>query len=142
MATTAIRRSRARVVALVVTAVVVVVVALALARAWRGTTPDEQANAEVVGGTPVADANLAAIADSAVFFGHQSVGRNILDGVSAVYAAEGLEPPVIVESGSAPSAEAAFAHARVGKNTDPLSKMADFAGLLRSGYGQWAESRS
>jgi hypothetical protein len=33
-----------------------------------------------------------------VFFGHQSVGRNMLDALPTVYASNGLEAPTIVES--------------------------------------------
>jgi hypothetical protein len=85
------------------------------------------------------DEALAAVAEGRVFFGHQSVGMNILDGVTSAYASRGLEPPGVLESPSAPGVESAFAHAFIGQNGDPSMKVADFAAMLRAGQGAWAD---
>lgn len=114
-------------------AVVVVVSACSFAGRSEGPSAGPQ-------GSPAADvAPLTTIANSSVFFGHQSVGMNILSGVTAVYSAAGLEPPTMLESASAPPAVAAFAHAYIGENGSPSTKMAAFAAILRDGMGAWAD---
>lgn len=77
---------------------------------------------------------LTQVASLNVLFGHQSVGRNILDGVSAVYAANQVAGPPITElvDGSG-SPGTGIAHAAIGKNGDPLGKLVAFDTLLRSG---------
>lgn len=86
----------------------------------------------------ITDSELTAAADTRVFFGHQSVGMNILDGIPAVYEGRAPEPPVIVETSSPPEGPA-VAHAFVGKNTDPFGKLADAERLLAAGLGSWAD---
>lgn len=88
--------------------------------------------------SPPGDDALAAAAQTPVFFGHQSVGKNILNGIPTVFAAAEQQPPEIVESTSPPDTERGYAHAYIGKNGDPLGKLADFSEKLRTGYGQWA----
>src|SRR5687767_6913894 len=57
-------------------------------------------------------AQLEQVAALRVFFGHQSVGRNVLDAVPAVYAAAGLAAPAVVQATDAEAAsEAAIQHA-------------------------------
>lgn len=76
--------------------------------------------------------NLALAAAQRVFFGHQSVGRNILDGIGAVYDDHGMSSPPIVDS--APDAAGGFVwETEIGENTEPLTKIADFDGRLRDG---------
>ncbi|ORC28999.1 hypothetical protein B4O97_18930 [Marispirochaeta aestuarii] len=86
--------------------------------------PDEQVNNA-----------LEKIADMKIFFGHQSVGRNILSGVDDL--ARGAEIPVRMvtfESGDSPDDVNIF-DAHVGENTEPSSKIHDFADMVRSGVG-------
>lgn len=84
--------------------------------------------------------SMPLVAESAVFFGHQSVGRNILDGVPLVYATAGVDAPQVVESATPPTQDAAFAHAYMGTNGDPQSKIDAFGQTLRSGMGTWADA--
>lgn len=74
--------------------------------------------------------DLRVVCRARVFFGHQSVGSNILRGIEPVYATAGETAPRIVESGQPPSDDAFLAHAKVGKNRDPLSKLADFNAIV------------
>lgn len=80
----------------------------------------------------VADADLQAAADRRVLFGHQSVGWNIIGGVEDLYSRSGVDAPDVrhveahVPSGSA----GVFAHAEIGSNGDPESKMAAFESLV------------
>ncbi len=71
-----------------------------------------------------------------VFFGHQSVGYNIIDGIADVMNERreiGLN--VIETCDPQQFSKPVFAHARVGRNTDPLSKIQGFRDILSSGVG-------
>jgi hypothetical protein len=71
-----------------------------------------------------------------VFFGHQSVGMNLLDGVSAVYAAHGLAAPVIAQDRAPAGGDGGFIdHAFIGENEKPQLKIADFDAKMRAGTG-------
>jgi len=81
--------------------------------------------------------DLARVSRTKVFFGHQSVGMNMLDGVRAVYAAHGMAAPVIEEGGAQPGRDGGFIdHAFIGENGNPLLKIQDFGAKMRSGIGQ------
>jgi len=87
---------------------------------------------------PISAEELAQAAEVRLFFGHMSVGENILSGISALYAAEGLTQPRVVQfpvEGPLPQvlASGAVAHAQIGQNGDPLGKLRNFDALLRSG---------
>lgn len=66
---------------------------------------------------------LSVAARARVFFGHQSVGQNVLDGVEGVYAAHGRPTP------------ATWSDVYLGENGDPLSKLEEFDARLREGLG-------
>lgn len=68
-----------------------------------------------------------------ILFGHQSVGRNLLDGVRALAVEAGVSAP-IVES-RAPTATGGITHFKVGNNGDPLGKIRDFAAVVDGGTG-------
>lgn len=94
----------------------------------------------------VADAvtaeELSAAARVKVFFGHQSVGMNLIGGVPGVFAGKGVPAPRIVEVGEQTGlpAEGGFlAHAYVGENGDPVGKLRDFDAKLRSGLAEQVE---
>lgn len=75
----------------------------------------------------VTDAQWAALAKRRIFFGHQSVGGNIMQGVAEVLAANPSIPLKVVESRDVSDSLApAFHHALVGRNDFPLEKFADF----------------
>ncbi len=71
-------------------------------------------------------ADLDQVLRTPVFFGHQSVGANLLTGVPAVFAAAGLDPPP----------DTLIAEDLVGENGRPLSKLDDFATILRNGMAE------
>jgi hypothetical protein len=70
---------------------------------------------------------LSAAARTKVFFGHQSVGRNVLDGLGGLYAAHGLTAP------------SSWSDAYIGENGDPLGKIDDFEARIREGAGAEAD---
>lgn len=80
--------------------------------------------------------DLEAFRAKRVYFGHQSVGKNILDGLSRMYSDAG-DPPNIQEvsrSADAPNPTGGvLLHSRIGENGDPQSKFAAFDRMMRSG---------
>lgn len=89
-------------------------------------------------------ADLAVVTNRRVFFGHQSVGQNIISGVSGVFAEHSATPPEIVELTGGAAVPAGgegglISHAMVGQNRFPESKLEEFANLLRTGMGKEVE---
>lgn len=70
-----------------------------------------------------------------VFFGHQSVGENILQGLEELYEQTDLMPPPIIAltDDSLPDSlpSSCLLHKRIGENREPEEKIADFAATLR-----------
>lgn len=84
----------------------------------------------------ISSADLQASATVRVFFGHQSIGGNVLKGVTRLYDAGGLGKPNLIDitnGASLPSSGGFIAHAYVGRNGQPLEKLADFDAILRGG---------
>lgn len=80
---------------------------------------------------------LAKVSRAKVFFGHQSVGMNVLSGVPGVYAAHHMAAPTIEQDGTRPDADGGFiGHAFIGENEKPLLKIQDFAANMGSDIGQ------
>ncbi len=80
--------------------------------------------------------NLRELAASRIYFGHHSVGDNMLSGLELIAAEEGVSGIHVVDLDSTSDPElpgAFFAHSRVGRNMDPKSKVDDFARRLRGG---------
>jgi hypothetical protein len=77
------------------------------------------------------------LAAKRIFFGHQSVGQNIIDGIKSVmdgYPAVRLN--IHQTSNPGDMGNAVFAHSPIGLNMDPKSKIDDFRTILESGVGQ------
>jgi len=81
-----------------------------------------------------------ALSRKKIYFGHMSVGFNILDGIRDFMQGERQARLNIVET-SDPSAfrEPIFAHSPIGKNAYPLSKIDNFRSILESGVGDKAD---
>lgn len=80
---------------------------------------------------------LADVSRTRVFFGHQSVGMNVLDAVRGVYAAHGMAAPAIEVGDASPGKEGGFiSHAFIGENEKPWLKIQDFEAKVRSGAGR------
>ncbi|MDH2414810.1 hypothetical protein [Nocardioides sp. CER19] len=79
---------------------------------------------------------LQTVARTKILFGHQSVGANLLGALPDVYRQAHLPAPLIVETRDvATSARGFIAHAYVGRNGDPLGKLADFSRLVDGPLG-------
>jgi len=87
--------------------------------------------------TRLGDADIVRLASKRVFFGHQSVGRNIMDGVADL--AREHEPAALMivgpETAEGISTGGFFAHGLVGKNRDPQGKTDAFVRVLQDGLG-------
>lgn len=78
--------------------------------------------------------------ETRVYFGHRSVGKNILSGVSDVYSAKGVSQPEVIEvpiDGTVPKAasKGMILHTQIGENGNPTNKLANFDSMMRSGIG-------
>lgn len=75
-----------------------------------------------------------------IFFGHQSVGYNIIEGVRELLKEYPAIRITIVETDDPDRFDdPVFAHTRVGINGDPASKLEDFERFLESGIGNRAD---
>lgn len=79
---------------------------------------------------------LPEVSECAVYFGHQSVGRNILEGLEDIRREAGSTGPRIVAIRSADDISGpGVYHAEIGENTDPEGKIRAFAAALLGGVG-------
>jgi hypothetical protein len=80
----------------------------------------------------ISEETVVKVFQKKIYFGHQSVGNNILQGISLLapdYSARVVALESLEGRSSAPSA---FYHSRVGSNSDPKSKVDDFVANIRS----------
>lgn len=87
----------------------------------------------------IPDEKLEILLRKKIYFGHQSVGENIIDGILSLPTSKvgGL---AIKESFNSESfKDHNFLHSSIGKNGDPLGKIADFKKKIDSGMGRKAD---
>jgi hypothetical protein len=83
---------------------------------------------------------LQVLAAKAIYFGHQSVGSNIMSGVQAQIAANpGTALRVVGSSAASALAAGVFAHSGNGSNGDPGGKNNAFEATIRAGVGGAAD---
>ncbi len=81
-----------------------------------------------------------ALARKRIYFGHQSVGQNILDGLRAVLGSSPHIPLDIRETADPRDFDRpVFAHSLIGQNRDPKGKIDHFRSILEGGIGQKAD---
>jgi hypothetical protein len=86
---------------------------------------------------PLTRADWDTTAQRTIFFGHQSVGDNILEGVRQIGLKEQWPPLRIVDVQTlGPDGGPALAHAKIGRNGDPASKVKSFQEALDAGVGK------
>ena len=84
----------------------------------------------------VPDKYWAKLAEKKVFFGHQSVGYNLIDGIIDILNEyKHIKLKVVETDKAAKFDRPIFAHSRIGKNTDPASKVKGFRNIMDSGVG-------
>lgn len=119
-----------------VVAVIVLVLALALVMADRWS---KEKSTTIHGNvaSAITTADLNAVARTRVFFGHFSVGMNMLNAVPGVYADHGVSAPPIEQGGTQPGPKGGFiAHQFIGTEADGKPPLEDFDRTMRSGMGQ------
>ena len=83
---------------------------------------------------------MNSLATQRIFFGHQSVGQNIVNGLKDILR---VHPTIRLNIGEGSRPEdlrkPGFFHAEIGKNFDPISKIDHFGKILESGIGQRAD---
>lgn len=83
---------------------------------------------------------LKAVAGKKIFFGHQSVGFNILEGINDIVGENpAVELNIVKTADTAAFDSPVFAHNTVGLNDDPRSKLRDFENQLQKGIGNNAD---
>lgn len=92
-----------------------------------------------VAAAAISPEELSQAADRRLFFGHMSVGKNVLSGVQDVYATRNAGAPEVMEfsrdagAPQLPGDGGIFAHALIGRNRHPQEKLANFDAALRGG---------
>lgn len=75
--------------------------------------------------------DLTTVQSARIFFGHQSVGGNIMDGVQDLVKESGVRLNILDASADAGQLPASFLlHTPVGKNTEPKTKCDDFKRII------------
>jgi hypothetical protein len=77
---------------------------------------------------------LESLSGKKIFFGHQSVGWNIIDGLKDIAREKGRAGFNFVETRTPGDAPGLY-HAAIGQNGDPLGKIKDFEAIMRGGMG-------
>lgn len=86
------------------------------------------------------DNELKTLAARRVFFGHQSVGMDILNGVGDLLGRSGSQALRVTHTTDASAlTPGTLAHAAVGKNGDPLGKIRAFTEFMDAGLGGHAD---
>jgi hypothetical protein len=82
-------------------------------------------------------AKLEKLLGSRIYFGHQSVGYNIIQGLQDLLASKGLPGFNVVETKTpVGTREPSFFHSPIGENGDPLGKIRAFESILSAGMGK------
>lgn len=76
---------------------------------------------------------LEVVSRHGVFFGHQSVGFNLVEGLQSLAAAQGVPLRVVRTDTGAGIAPSTFAHGVVAENGDPRKKLRSFEAILTGG---------
>ena len=88
----------------------------------------------------ISTSDLEQLAAKKIYFGHQSVGADIIKGMQELLSEDGRISPRFTETKTATDFSApVFAHFYVGENTRPIYKIEDFTATLTSGIGEDAD---
>ncbi len=112
----------------------IAVAAITVAACGDAMSIDDPTRTELPSLRSVSDSQWSRLAATRIFFGHQSVGGNVMDGVADVLKDHPGIALRVVESRTADS-QPGFFHAAVGRNDYPLEKFKDFAAIASNGFG-------
>lgn len=85
--------------------------------------------------TPQLQDDLAALRSTRIFFGHQSVGNNIMEGVEALQKDNHVQIPIFDLKDNRTLPEGFIVHTKVGENEKPNTKCDDFRMILDQQLG-------
>ncbi|MBN2020375.1 MAG: hypothetical protein JW749_09135 [Sedimentisphaerales bacterium] len=116
---------------------VFVAVGLSLLFHVKTTLRFERATAPLPKANDMPAERWSKLAEAKIFFGHQSVGYNIVNGIEDVIRnGNPMKLNVVETSSPRDFAGPVFAHSPVGKNRQPTSKIEQFAEIMNSGVGE------
>ena len=88
----------------------------------------------------IPESKLEKLSNKKIYFGHQSVGYNIVDGLKDIMKENpAIKLNIVDAAGPDVFKMPVFAHSAVGQNTKPDSKVDDFARLMEQGIGNKAD---
>lgn len=88
----------------------------------------------------VTESGWKKLGEQRIYFGHQSVGFNIIEGINDIIKENPqIRLKVIETNDPADMNKPIFAHSRIGKNTYPQSKIDAFASFIEKGIGNKAD---
>ncbi len=109
------------------------------ASCFGGTMAEKQSNFNSIQDVP--DSVWQKLSEKKIYFGHQSVGFNIIDGIKAIMKAHPeIKLNIVETTDGSDFATGIFGHSRVGKNVDPVSKIREFADYVDQGIGKKADA--
>jgi hypothetical protein len=127
-------RFRRPVAAVLAVVALVLAVAVVMADRW---SKEKSISIQGNVASAITTADLTAVARTRVFFGHFSVGMNVLDAVPGVYADHGVSAPPIERGRAEPGPNGGFiTHKFIGEDVKPLLKLEDFDRTMRGGMGR------
>jgi hypothetical protein len=97
---------------------------------------------KTVDGYPLTAHQIERIRSLKVFFGHKSVGADLIRGLAELLESAGGPKPLIIETQDPAALDTGagfFAHTSIGENRLPALKISEFASLVRSGFGDTAD---
>ncbi len=89
--------------------------------------------------TEIPKAVWESVSQKKIYFGHMSVGFNILDGIRDLQGERRDKLNILETADPAAFGKPVFAHSPIGKNGYPLSKIDAFRQVLESGVGEKAD---
>jgi len=99
---------------------------------------DEKSMNQVAENIKLNPADIKKLASKKIYFGHMSVGYNIIDGLKAILPANsGLN--IIENSDPKDFSKPVFAHSQIGENCKPEMKIANFVKKMDAGLGNKAD---
>lgn len=130
-------RLKGRTVGIVIVCSLIAVVVACLVIAWGVGSRREMVPDQLISVEAIPEAYWQKLAEKRVFFGHQSVGENIIDGVVEIVEEHPEISLNIVETSNFDAiAEAAIFHEKIGRNTRPKSKLLAFKRVFDSSESQ------
>ena len=85
----------------------------------------------------VSNVKWSSLAQKRIYFGHQSVGFNIIDGLNKIVKQNpDIKLNILKAGDSVEGNDSFFAHSQVGKNRNPISKIKDFSQVINNGMGE------